>query len=87
MRTLPMPPRLTGHGETCGKDYLDEQAAFIREWVALVQDAFNQGMSKEEAMERLSLLDRYPMDVEIDFMGPVVMQRNVSRLYDVLTAS
>ena len=76
-----------GHGETCGKDHLDEQATFIREWVALVQDAFNQGMSKEEAMERLSLLDRYPMDVETDFMGPMVMQRNVSRLYDVLTAS
>jgi glyoxylase-like metal-dependent hydrolase (beta-lactamase superfamily II) len=74
-----------GHGDICGKDYLDEQGAFIQEWVALVQSAIDQGMTKEEAVEKLSLLDRYPMDVEIDFMGPMVMKWNVNRLWDVLT--
>jgi len=74
-----------GHGDICGKDYLDEQGEFIQEWVALVQSAIDQGMTKEEAVEKLSLLDRYPMDVEIDFMGPMVMKWNVNRLWDVLT--
>ncbi|MEE8442465.1 MAG: MBL fold metallo-hydrolase [Dehalococcoidia bacterium] len=86
LRSLEADILVPGHGETCGKDYLDEQAAFIREWLALVRDAFNRGMSKEEAMEQLSLLDRYPMDVEIEYMGPMVMQRNVSRLYDLLAS-
>ncbi len=41
-------------------------------------------MTKSDAMDKLSLLDRYPMDVGIDFMGPAVMRWNVSRLYDVI---
>jgi hypothetical protein len=39
----------------------------------------------EDAVEKLSLLDRYPMALEIDFMGPMVMKWNVNRLWDVLT--
>lgn len=76
-----------GHGEICGKDYLDEQGAFIQEWLRLVQGAIDKGMGKEEAVEQLSLLDRYPMDIGIDFMGPMVMKWNVNRLWDVLTTS
>lgn len=74
-----------GHGEVfTDRAYLDEQAAFIREWVALVRDAIAAGVSKEEAMEKLSLLDRYPMDVGIEHWGPTVMRWNVAHLYDVL---
>jgi cyclase len=76
-----------GHGEVCDKSYLDEQGEFIQEWVALVQSAIDKGMSKAEAAQKLSLLERYPMDVGIEFMGPRVMQWNVSRLWDVLTAA
>jgi glyoxylase-like metal-dependent hydrolase (beta-lactamase superfamily II) len=74
-----------GHGEICGKDYLDEQGAFIQEWLDLVQGAIDRGMTKAAAVEQLSLLERYPMDIDIDFMGPMVMQWNVNRLWDVLT--
>ena len=87
LRKLDAEILVPGHGEVCTKSYLDEQGDFIQEWVALVQSAIDKGMSKAEAMEKLSLLDRYPMDVEIDFLGPRVMQWNVGRLWDVLTAS
>lgn len=87
LRALDADTFVPGHGEVCGKEYLDEQGAFIQEWVALVQRAIAQGMTKHDAVDTLSMLDRYPMDVEIDFMGPMVMQWNVSRLWDVLTES
>lgn len=87
LRKLDADVLVPGHGEVCGKRYLDEQGEFIQEWVALVQSAIDKGLSKEEAVEQLSLLDRYPMDIEIDFMGPMVMQWNVSRLWDVLTTA
>ena len=86
LRRLDADILVPGHGEVCDKGYLDEQGAFVQEWVALVKDAIDRGMPKEEATEKLSLLDRYPMDVGIDFMGPTVMKWNVSRLYDVLSA-
>lgn len=74
-----------GHGQVCTKDYLQEQAAFIREWVAAVQGAIGRGWSKEQALEGISFLSRYPMDVGLEAMGPEVQRWNVSRLYDLLS--
>jgi cyclase len=85
LRTIDADVCVPGHGEICGKDYLDEQGAFIQDWLDLVQGAIDRGMSKESTVEELFLLDRYPMDIEIDFVGPMVMKWNVHRLWDVLT--
>jgi len=73
-----------GHGEVCDKSYLGEQADFIMEWMETVRRAIERGWSKEEAMARISFLDRYPMSIGIEAMGPELQQMNVSRLYDVL---
>ena len=86
LRTLDAQVLVPGHGEVCDKGYLDEQGSFIQEWIDMVKGAMERGMSREQAAEGLSLLDRYPMDVGIDFMGPTVMKWNASRLYDVLSA-
>ena len=74
-----------GHGEVCDRSYLGEQASFIQEWLDTVREAIDQGWSKEEAMARISLLDRYPMLAGMEDMGPGLQQMNVSRLYDVLS--
>ena len=77
-----------GHGEVCGKSYLGEQAAFIEEWKHYVQCAIDRGMTKEEAVVRLTgMTDRYPMDIEQEGMAPLVMKRNVANLYDYLTGA
>ncbi len=77
-----------GHGEVCGKSYLDEQAAFIEEWKHYVQCAIDRGMTKEEAIVRLTAMtDRYPMDIEQEGMAPLVMKRNIANLYDYLTGN
>ena len=72
---------IPGHGEVCTREYLDEQADFIREWISAAKDAVNQGWSLEEAQERISFLDRYPMVGKMDDFGPELQKMNVTRLY------
>jgi cyclase len=77
-----------GHGAVCGKEYLEEQGSFIQEWKAYVKGAIDRGMTKDEAIVRLTdLTDRYPMDVGQDGMAPMVMKRNVANLYDYFTGA
>lgn len=75
-----------GHGALCGKDYLDEQGAFVLEWKEYVQGAIDQGMTRDEAVKRLTgLTDRYPMDVGQAGMEGRVMEMSAANLYDYLT--
>jgi cyclase len=77
-----------GHGAVCGKEYLDEQSSFIEEWKAYVRGGIERGMTKDEAVARLTAMtDRYPMDVGQDGMSPMVMKRNVANLYDYFTGA
>lgn len=77
-----------GHGQICDKSYLDEQGSYILEWKAYVQNALVQGMSKDEAVEKLTAMtDRYPMDVGLEGQAPRVMRMNVCNLYDYITAA
>jgi cyclase len=73
-----------GHGEVCDKSYIRELSSFIQEWIDTVKRAITQGLSKEEAAKKISFLDRYPMDIGIEAMGPTVQRWNVERLYDLL---
>ncbi len=75
-----------GHGAVCDKSYLDEQGEYILEWKAYVQCAIDQGITKDEAVEKLTAMtDRYPMDVGLEGQAPRVMRMNVANLYDYLT--
>jgi len=77
-----------GHGPICDKRYLDEQGAFIREWVDYVRKGAGQGMTKEQCVADLTAMtDRYPMDVGQDGMAPNVMKMNVANLYDFVTGA
>lgn len=72
-----------GHGQICQKDYLPEQAKFIRDWVGAVKDAISKGMTREEAHQSISFIDRYPMDTGLEAMGEMVQHMNIDRLYDL----
>jgi glyoxylase-like metal-dependent hydrolase (beta-lactamase superfamily II) len=88
LRALREDTFVPGHGPVCGKDYLDEQGAFIREWVDYVRRAVDTGMSRDEAVDTLTAMtDRYPMDVGQDGMAPMVMKLNAANLYDYATGS
>ena len=73
-----------GHGEVCDKSYLPEMAAFIREWIEVVRKAVEQGMTKQQAMESISFLDRYPMDIGLESRAKDVQRMNVDRLYELI---
>ena len=73
-----------GHGEICDKAYLREWEAFIRECLVTVQGAIERGWTREQALEKISFLHRYPMAPGSEARGPEVMRMNVGRLYDVL---
>ena len=77
---------MPGHGPVCDKRYLDEQGAFIEEWVDYVRRAVDKGVAKDEAVASLTAMtDRYPMDVGLEGQAPRVMRMNVANLYDYLT--
>jgi len=88
LRQLRQETFVPGHGPVCDKRYLDEQGAFIEEWVDYVRRAIERGMTKEQCVATLTAMThRYPMDVEQDGMAPRVMQMNVANLYDYLTGA
>jgi cyclase len=73
-----------GHGTTCDRSYIPEMSAFIQDWVDTVSAAIKKGITLEEALETISLLDRYPMGVGTESMGRELQRMNVTRLYEVL---
>ena len=73
-----------GHGEICDRSYLPEMGAFIQAWIDAVSEAIGKGMSLEEAQDKVSLLDRYPMQPGGEAMGEMVQRMNVARLYEIL---
>ena len=56
----------------------------IQAWIDAVSDAISKGMSLENAQDKISLLDRYPMEPGNEAMGPMLQRMNVARLYEVL---
>ncbi|MEW6672545.1 MAG: MBL fold metallo-hydrolase [Thermodesulfobacteriota bacterium] len=77
-----------GHGDICGREYIEEQTAFIHEWIDAVKQAVRQGLSKKEAQEKISFVDRYPMDIGLSRERAIEVQRmNVDRLYDLFQLS
>jgi cyclase len=88
LRALDEEVFVPGHGAICDKSYLDEQGDYIMAWQAYVQQAIDQGMGKEEAVDRLTAMtERYPMDVGLEGHAPRVMRMNVANLYDYLTGA
>lgn len=75
---------IPGHGEVCGKEYLDEQAAFLKDWIRAVKEAKEKGWTLEEAKERISFLDRYPMGPGMEAFGRELQKMNVQRLYTLV---
>ncbi len=79
---------IPGHGAPCGKDYLDEQGAYIMEWKEYVQGGIDQGMTRDQAIAELNgMLGRYPMDVGQANIETMVMRMCVANLYDYLTGA
>ncbi len=84
LKTLDVDYIVPGHGPICNKDYIDKQSAFIREWVTAVAVGIAKGWSLPECTQRISFLDRFPVDVGQEASGPMVQQKAVERIYNFL---
>ncbi len=75
---------IPGHGDVCGKDYLDEQAAVVKEWIEVVRNALNNGWSIEEAQERISFLDRYTIEEEMKERVREMEKVGIANVYELV---
>jgi cyclase len=83
LKTLDVDYYIPGHGDVCQRPYLDKQAEFIKEWISAVKDGVNKGWSLEEAQEKISFLDRYPIEGAMKAFGRELQKMNVARLYSL----
>ena len=84
LKTLEVDYIVPGHGPICKKDYITKQSAFIREWVTAVAVGMAKGWGLQECMQRISFLDRFPVDVGQEAAGPMIQQKAVERIYNFL---
>jgi cyclase len=76
-----------GHGPVGDKKSIGEMSASVQMWIDSVREAIEQGMTSEEAQDRVSLLHLYP-DPQVNEEKRILFQRmSVARLYDVLKCS
>lgn len=74
-----------GHGGICTKQELCVQRAFLQEWVFTISRAIALGWTKEECVQRISFLDRFPVDIGQEYMGDLVTRLNIQALYKKLS--
>jgi len=76
-----------GHGQIGNRKQVQEFRHFLLRCIDIVNDAIKQGMSKEEAGERISFEGLHPGDRSREAVHPgAVMQRlNVFRLFEMLS--
>ena len=76
-----------GHGEVCDRREVREFRLFIEKCIAIVREAIKQGMSIEEAADKISFEELYPgknRGVAVH-PGPETQRSNVLRLYKRLS--
>ncbi len=76
-----------GHGEVSDRSQVREFRLFIQECIDMVKEAVKQGMSKEEAADRISFEALYPRKQHglAVHPGSGMQRRNVLRLYEMLS--
>ncbi|MCD8139807.1 MAG: MBL fold metallo-hydrolase [Planctomycetaceae bacterium] len=73
-----------GHGPIVGKAYIQEQLAFIYEWLAAVGRAMAEGKTVEECIASVSFADRFPVDIGQDEMMEYIQRTNVVKCFNYL---
>ena len=84
LQEMPADVLVPGHGELCDPSYLSEQTAVIQAWIDAVTGAMNQGMSLEEAQNKLPYIDFYGKEAWDTPMGTQRFRLNLARLYQEL---
>jgi cyclase len=84
IKTLDFQHVVPGHGPICDRDYIGKQEAFIREWVKAVASGIAEGWTKEQCVENISLVDRFPMGPGLESVAAMVRRANIERIFDFI---
>jgi cyclase len=87
IRALDVETIVPGHGEPCGKDYLDVQGQIVRDWVGAVEDLIAKGLTEDEAVAQgCPPVDPYPMGQRLFPRSAFVDEANVRNVYKQVVA-
>ncbi len=75
-----------GHGNVCDRSYIPEMRSVVQSWIDAVTQAIKQGLTVEEAQDKLTDVDPYPVEGGIEAMSRQLPRINVAHLYEVLKA-
>ncbi len=75
-----------GHGFAAGPEVFDEMRQVVEEAIGEVRSAIDSGLSREEAMERISFIDRQPVPEDHRGWAPKLQPIFVGRIYDQIQA-
>ena len=71
-----------GHGGICDRSYVSKMSAGIRAWIDAVTQAAKKGLSIDQAMDEVSMIEMYPFDDSEHVLN--IQRMNFTRLYEVL---
>jgi glyoxylase-like metal-dependent hydrolase (beta-lactamase superfamily II) len=87
IRALDVETIVPGHGEPCGKDYLDVQAQVINDWVGAVEDLIKRGVTEDEAVKQpCPPVDPFPIGQRLFPRNALVDELNIRNVYKQVTA-
>lgn len=82
IRALDVETIVPGHGEPCGKDYLDVQGQIVRDWVGAVEDLIAKGVTEDEAVKQgCPPVDPYPIGQRLFPRSAWVDEVNIRNVY------
>lgn len=84
LNTLDVDHIVPGHGPVVKKSYLQQQLAFIFEWLTAVGEGMDKGWSMDECIAKISFADRCPVDIGQDEMMEYIQRTNVIKCYNYL---
>ncbi|MFQ5692410.1 MAG: MBL fold metallo-hydrolase [Nitrospinota bacterium] len=77
---------IPGHGKPAGPEVFDRMKGVVEDAIEAVRPAVESGMSREEAMDRITLIDRQPVPDCFRAIAPRIQRLFVGRIYDRILA-
>ena len=85
-KTMDIEVVIPGHGKPAGPEVFDKMKQVVQDALGTVESALDEGMSRDEAIERITFIDRQPVPVEFESWAADVQKIFVARLYDQVQA-
>lgn len=85
LRALDVDRIIPGHGVVCGKSAIQDLVDFFQEGIEAVKKAIEQGMAVEEAMEKLSVMTRFPLGPQGQEIDDNRRRAAIEKIYEELT--